>query len=154
MFMFIILLFLFYLYSLILSALTVFYVILFAFNYFKYFGNFLYFKNCIIYIMFEIIVVVLLFFCFCIDFYIIYRIVKDDREQLNNTGYTILDEIKTDDNDNTDETKTDDNKENDKTINEFYTEQPTIIFNDMFQYSEPWRNQLNNDKNNTLEKNT
>lgn len=104
--------------------------------------------------MFEIIVVVLLFFCFCIDFYIIYRIIKDDREQLNNTGYTILDEIKTNDNDNTDETKTNDNKENDKTINEFYTEQPTIIFNDMFQYSEPWRNQLNNDKNNTLEKNT
>ena len=39
----------------------------------------------------------------------------------------ILEEIKTDDIDN----------ENDKTINEFYTEQPSIIFNDMFQYSEP-----------------
>lgn len=94
--------------------------------------------------MIEIIIVVLLFFCFCLGFYIIYRINKDKKEQLNNTNDNNLDEIKIDDN----------NKENDKTINEFYTEQPTIIFNDMFQYSEPWRNQLNNDKNNTLEKNT
>lgn len=104
--------------------------------------------------MFEIIVVVLIFFLLCIYFYIFYKIFKGEREQLNNTGYTILDEIKTNNNDNTDETKTDDNnKENDKIIDNFYTEQPSIIFNDMFQYSEPWRNQLNNDKNNTLDKN-
>lgn len=95
--------------------------------------------------MIEIIIIVLLFVCFCLGFYIIYRINKDKKENLNNTNDNVLDEIKIDDiNYN----------ENDKTINEFYTEQPTIIFNDMFQYSEPWRNQLNNDKNNTLDKNT
>ena len=94
--------------------------------------------------MIEIIIVVLLFVGVCLGFYIIYRINKDKKENLNNTNDNILEEIKTDDIDN----------ENDKTINEFYTEQPSIIFNDMFQYSEPWRNQLNNDKINTLDKNT
>ena len=88
--------------------------------------------------MIEIIIIVLLFVCFCLGFYIIYRINKDKKENLNNTNDNILEEIKTDDI----------YTENDKTINEFYTEPPTIIFN------EPWRNQLNNDKINTLDKNT
>ena len=95
--------------------------------------------------MIEIIIVVLLFVCFCLGFYIIYRINKDKKENLNNIGDNVLDEIKTEDTNN---------NENDKTINDFYTERPTIIFNDMFQYSEPWRNHLNNDKNNILDKNT
>ena len=45
------------------------------------------------------------------------------KKNLNNTNDNILEEIKTDDIDN----------ENDKTINEFYTEQPSIIFNDIFR---------------------
>lgn len=33
-------------------------------------------------------------------------------------------------------------------IDNFYTEKPSEIFIDMFKFSEPWRNGLENDRNN------
>lgn len=89
----------------------------------------------------EILIIIILFTCFCLGFFIIHRINKNNKEQLNNTNDYNVNEIKIDDIDNI---------KKDESINDFYTERPTIIFNDMFQYSEPWRNQLNNDKNNLL----
>ena len=39
-----------------------------------------------------------------------------------------------------------DEKKDEKIIDSFYNEKPSEIFIDIFNYSEPWRNGLNNDK--------
>lgn len=90
--------------------------------------------------MIEIIIAILLFLCFCLGLYIVIKINKDKKELMDNTNNSDTNNI------NTNDIKVDINTENTNTLDTFYTEQPNIIFSDMFNYSEPWRNQLNNDK--------